>query len=135
MVYVSPRRLVRRRETPMPIRLTEARRSQTTPNGADPFGSRRCQQLAEIVAPLLPDWSVERHRDEYDQAVIVIMPDDDDDANCPTLIVHADGAVFHLDELRQDTFRELSEHATWTDLLRAVRNRLMWEIPVSPTLH
>jgi hypothetical protein len=119
----------------MSIRLTEARRSQTTKNGADPFGSQRCQQLAAIIAPLLPDWWVERHCDEFGKAAIVIMSDDDDDDNCPTLIVHADGAAFHLDELRRDTFRKLTEHATWTELLRAVRNRLMWEIPVSPTLH
>ncbi|HTB44466.1 MAG TPA: hypothetical protein VK741_12625 [Acetobacteraceae bacterium] len=118
----------------MPSRLIEARRGQTAQSGADPFGSRRCQQLAAIIAPLLPDWSVERHCDEFGKPAVVIMSDDDD-ANRPTLVVHADGAVFHLDELRQDTFRNLTEHATWTELLRAVRNRLMWEIPVSPTLH
>jgi hypothetical protein len=119
----------------MPIPPIDARRTQSTPNGADPFESRRCQQLAEIIAPLVPDWSVERHCDEFGKAAIVIMSDDDDDANCPTLIVHTDGKVFHLDELRHDTFRKLTEHATWGELLRAVRNRVMWEMPVSPTLH
>jgi hypothetical protein len=122
-------------ETPMPIRLIEARRIQSTKNGADPFGSKRCQQLAEIIALLLPDWSVERHCDEFGKAAIVIMSDDDGDANHPTLIVHADGATFHLDELRQDSFRTLAEHATWTEVLRIVRDRLMWEMPVSPTHH
>jgi hypothetical protein len=88
-----------------------------------------------MVAPLIPDWSVEFHRDELGEATIIIMPRDAEDDIYPTLIVYADSSVFHLDELRQDTFRKLSEHLTWTELVRAVRLRLSWEMPVSVTLH
>jgi hypothetical protein len=119
----------------MPIPPIEARPRQATKNTTTPVESRRYQQLATMVAPLIPDWSVEFHRDELGEWAIVIMPDDADDAVYPTLIVHTDGSVFHLDELRQDTFRKLSEHPTWTELLRAVRIRLTWEVPISATLH
>jgi len=88
-----------------------------------------------MLAPLIPAWSVELHRDEFGEAAIVIMPDDAGDAIYPTLIVHADGAVFQLDELGEDTFHKLNEHLTWTELLRAVRIRLAWETPVSTTVH
>ena len=119
----------------MPIPPIEARPRQPTKGSATPVESRRYQQLATMVAPLIPDWSVEFHRDEFGESAIVIMPDAADDAIYPTLIVHTDGSVFHLDELRQDTFRKLSEHLTWTKPLRAVRIRVTWEMPISVTLH
>jgi hypothetical protein len=88
-----------------------------------------------MIAPLTRDWSVELHRDEFGAASIVIMPDDAGDAIHPTLIVHAAGSGFHLDELGEDTFRKLGEHPTWTDLLRAVRLRLAWDMPFAATRH
>ena len=118
----------------MPIHPFEARPSQPTQRTA-PVEPRPCQQLAAMIAPLIPPWSVELHRDEFGAAAIVIMPGDADDAIYPPLIVHADGCVFHLDELGEGTFRKLSAHLTRTGLLRTVRIRLAWEMPVSATRH
>jgi hypothetical protein len=118
----------------MPTRSIEAYPSH--PTASTTLGeSRRCQQLATVIATLIPDWSVELHRDEFGEATIVIMPDDPNDAIYPTLIVSRYDSIFYLDELRQDSFRKLSDHLTWTELLRAVRIRLAWEMPVSATLH
>jgi hypothetical protein len=118
----------------MRIRPIEAHSSQSTKRTI-PGDSRQCQQLAAMIAILVPDWSVGRHFGELGESAIVIMPDDSDDAIYPTRIVHAEGSIFHLEELRQDTLHKPGEHWTWTELLRAVRIRPAWAMPVSATRH
>jgi len=105
------------------------RRTQPPISRPDPLGPSECQHLAALVAELAPDGSVELRHDVFGSPTIVILPEDLDDANGPTLFVHRDGAVFHLEELRWGTYRKVDEFATWADVLRAVRIRLVWEAP------
>ncbi len=88
-----------------------------------------------MIAAFMPDWSVELHYDEQRKATIVMMPDDVDSANFPTLIVRGEASAFHLEELLGDAYQDLGEYRSWIDVVRAVRIRLMWDMPVSMTLH
>jgi len=63
------------------------------------------------------------------------MPDDLDDAVFPTLMVRSAGSAFHLEELFGDTYCELGEYQMWSDVLRAIRIRLIWAGPPQTTLH
>src|ERR1700678_2590089 len=119
----------------MLIRQLENDRSQAPASGAATLGADQCQHLAAVVAELWPDWTVELHRDMHGKPLIVILPDDLDNDVDPTIVVRRDAAVFHLEELSGDTYRKLGEHWLWSDVLRAVRTRLIWEMPFPPTLH
>ncbi len=99
-----------------------------------PLGPEQCRHLAAVVAELAPDWSVDLHHDVLGNATIVILPDGADDANGPSLFVHREGAAFHLEELRWGAYRKLGEYPAWGDVLRAVRIRLVWEMPFPTTL-
>jgi hypothetical protein len=99
------------------------------------LGPEQCDRVAAAVVELLPDWSVELHHDELRKPMIVIQPENLDDAIGPTLIIYRDKAAFHLEELRWDTYRKLGHYRLWANVLRAVRINLIWETPFPTTLH
>jgi hypothetical protein len=119
----------------MLTRQIEDHGSRAPTNGSATLRAQQCQHLAAVVAELRPDWSVELHYDVLGKPLIVVLPDDLDDPVDSTLIVRSDDDVFHLEELCEDTYRTLGEHGLWPDVLRAVRTRLIWEMPFPPTLH
>lgn len=119
----------------MLTRQIEDRRSEAPASGSATLRAKQCQHLAAVVAELRPDWSVELHHDVLGKPMIVVMPDDLDDPVGSTLVVRSAGEVFHFEELCGDTYRKLGEHWRWPDVLRAVRTRLLWEMPFPPMLH
>jgi hypothetical protein len=119
----------------MLIRQVEDRRSQPPASRPEPLGPGQCERLAAVVAELGANWSVELHDDIAGQATLVILPEDLDAAIGPTLVIHADASVFHLEELDGEAWRKLGEHHAWADVLRAVRIRLVWKMPFLTTLH
>jgi hypothetical protein len=86
-----------------------------------------------VVAELALDWLVELHHDVLGNPTIAILPEILDDAIGPTLFVCREGSTFHLEEIRWGGYRKLDEHHAWADVLRAVRIRLIWEMPL-PTM-
>jgi hypothetical protein len=119
----------------MLVRHIEDRLSRHSSPADQPLGQEQCSQLAAVLAELVPNWSVELHHDVLRKPMIVILPENLDDAIGPTLVVYGDETVFHLEELRWDTCRKRGDYCVWTDVLRAVWLRLFWETPFAPTLH
>jgi len=119
----------------MLTRQIEGRRSQAPTNGSATLGAKQCQHLAAVVAELRPDWSVELHYDVLGRPFIIILSDDLDDPVDVTLVVRRDDTPFRLEELCGDTYRKLGDCGLWVDVLRAVRMRLIREMPFPPTLH
>ena len=119
----------------MLMRHIETRGGKPPTSCLEPLGPGRHRHVAAVVAELAPGWSVELHHDIHGKATIVILPADLDAEIGPTLIIDADEAAFHLEELNGDSCRTLGEHRVWADLLRAVRTRLVWELPLSATRH
>jgi hypothetical protein len=119
----------------MLMRQFEDNRSQAPTGGSATLRAQQCQHVAAVVAELRPDWSVELHDNPHGRTLIVILPDDLDSVVDPTIVVRGDDAVFHVEELCGDTYRKLGEHGRWGDVLRAVRRRLIWEMPFPPMLH
>ncbi len=110
------------------------RPSVPTASGPEPLGPWQCRHIAAVVAELVPDWSVELHHDIFGNLTIVILPKDLDDDNGPTLFVHREGSTYQLEELRWGGYRKLDDYREWADVLRAVRIRLIWEMPYPTTL-
>jgi hypothetical protein len=119
----------------MLIRYVEDCLSQQPMDAHEPLGLEQCNQLAATIAGLTPNWSVELHHDVLRKPMIVILPENLDDAIGPTLVVYGDEIAFHLEELRWDICRKRGDYCVWTDVLRAVWLRLFWEAPFAPTLH
>ncbi len=119
----------------MLIKQGEDRRSQPPTSRAEPLGPAHCEHLAAVVAALGPTWSVELRDDLPGPATIVVVPEDLDAAIGPTLVIHADAAAFRLEELDGAAGRKLGDHQAWVDVLRAVRIRLAWEMPLPTTRH
>ena len=118
----------------MLIRQIEDCSSQSHAFSDKPLRPDQWRHLTAAISELVPAWSVELHYDDPDNACIVIMPEGADDALGPTLLVHTEASTFHLDEMRWDRFRKLSEHRGWADVLRAVQIRVIWEMPFPKTL-
>jgi hypothetical protein len=119
----------------MSIRQPERRPSHPFTGGPEPLEPGQRLHLAGALAGLVPNWSVELHCDVLGEATIVVPPDDPDDDICPTLIVYADKSAFHLEELCGEDYRKLGVYRGWADVLRAVRIRLIWEMPIPATRH
>jgi len=119
----------------MLVRHVEDRLSRHSTPADEPLGQKQCSHLAATLAELVPDWSVELHHDVLRKPMIVILPENLDDAIGPTLVVYGDETAFHLEELRWDACRKLGDYRVWADVLRAVWVRLFWETPFAPTLH
>jgi hypothetical protein len=118
----------------MLIGLIESPRTQPHASSRPRLGPGQCGQLAAIVAELLPGCSAELHHDASGNATIVILPEHLDKARGPVLFVRSNGSMFHLEELRWGTCRKLDDYTAWADVLRAVRIRLVWEMPFPTTL-
>ena|SRR5271166_4175640 len=110
------------------------RRSQPPASSPEPLGPEECRQLGAVVAELAPDWSVELRDNVLGAATIVILPENLDAVSRPALFVHREGMAFHLEELRWGTCRKVDDYPAWSDVLRAVRIRLVWEAPFPTTL-
>ena len=119
----------------MLIRHVEDCLSQRPAPTHEPLGREQCNHLTAVVAELMPDWSVELHLDMLRKPMIVILPENLDDAIGPTLVVYGGDTAFQVKELRWDACRKLGDYRLWTDVLRAVWLRLFWEMPFAPTLH
>ena len=119
----------------MLIRHVEDCLSQQPAPAHERLGLDQCKHLTAVVTELVPDWSVEIHHDVHRKPMIVILPENLDDAIGPTLVVYGDDTAFHIEELRWDTYRKLGDYRVWTDVLRAVWLKLFWEMPSAPTLH
>lgn len=117
------------------IRSTEDQLRQLPTYSPESLTQRQYHNLAAGLAGLVLNWSVDLHYDEHGKATIIIMPDDLDDAIFPTLIVRSDASAFHIEELCGDDYRELGEYQVWSDVLRAVRIRLIWAGSPQATLH
>jgi hypothetical protein len=119
----------------MLLRTTKTSLSHHPAFSNEPLGREQCQNLLTAIADLGPDWSVELHRDELGNTAIVIQSEDLDDGAFPSLVVRSSDSAFHLEELRGDEYHKLGDYRVWADALRAVRFRMILEMPVSTMLH
>jgi len=110
-------------------RQTEDRLCLPPAGRAMSLGPRQREHIAAVVAELVPDWVVELQYDVLGRTVIVILPENAGGAIGPTLIVRVNEPTFHLEERRPNAGRTLGEYRAWDEVLRAVRIRIIWEMP------
>jgi hypothetical protein len=104
--------------------------------GSEPLGEERCKNLATAIADLRPGRSVELYDDEPGKAAVIILPDAPDDAVLfPFLAIGSRDSSFWLEELCGTACRTLGEYWEWEEVVRAVRLRMLFEMPISMMVH
>ncbi len=115
---------------------TIGRGCQSRAVGNEPLGEERCQNLLTTIAELAPGWSVEFYDDKSGKPAVIILPDDPDDAVAfPFLAIRAGESTFLLEELRGTACQTLGEYREWAEVVRAVRLRMLFDMPISTMLH
>ena len=106
---------------------------------AEPLGMSHQFYLADVVANIAPDWSVELYATGPDSGTIVVMPHDADDDIGPTYFVHLEGGALCLDQLHWDCYSSVGRFADLGGVAEALRRKLSspatLAMPRSRTLH
>jgi hypothetical protein len=80
--------------------------------------------VAEAIADVAPDWSVELQGICADEASLIMLPEAADDAIGPSFVVQKAACGFRLDQFHWDAFSEIGAFPTMNDVVHAVRARL-----------
>lgn len=104
-----------------------------------PLGNADLQLAQRVVAGTSLDWSVELHGICDDQASLIVVPQDGDDAIGPTFAITRDACGLRLDQLHWDELTEIGLFASLHDALDATVNLLgAWTgcgLPTTVTIH
>jgi hypothetical protein len=91
------------------------------------------------MAEIAPEWSVELQGICADEATLVLLPEDGDDAMGPSFMVSRETYGFRVDQVHWDVVTEIGVFASMNDVVDVLRLRLAFciglEAPASVTLH
>jgi hypothetical protein len=85
-----------------------------------PLGQADWLNLQNLVAEMAPDWSVELIGICSDEASLVIVPEDGDDALGPTFAISRETYGLRLDKLHWDELTEVGVFACLDEVVDAV---------------
>jgi hypothetical protein len=91
------------------------------------------------MADAAPDWAVELHGICADEATLVLLPEDGEDAMGPSFMISRETYGFRIDQVHWDVVTEVGVFASMADVVDILRLRLAFcdnlEAPASVTLH
>ena len=102
-----------------------------------PIGYNDLCLVADAIADVAPDWTVELSCAFPGDANIVIMPEGADDLIGPTFLVYQDRNSFHLDQFQWDILNCVGDYSCLRDAVLAVvacLTRLSAISPIHSTL-
>ena len=91
---------------------------------APPIGGADLDFVQRALADAAPSWSVELEGICADEATLVLLPEDGDDANGPSFMISQENYLFRLDQVHWDVMTELGSFASIADLIIVLRERL-----------
>jgi hypothetical protein len=97
-------------------RTEQRRRSLVT----KPIGYNELSVVADAIADVAPDWTVELSCTFPGDANIVIMPEGADDLIGPTFLVYQDRNSFHVDQFQWDILGAVGDYSCLRDAVLAV---------------
>lgn len=104
-----------------------------------PLGARDLQIVKAMLADVAPDWSVELHGICSDEATLVVLPEDGEDALGPSFAITRESYGLRLDQLHWDELTELGVHASLKGVVDAMAQVLVdwldFAPPPSVTIH
>jgi hypothetical protein len=103
------------------------------------FGDADLAYLQRAMAEIAPDWAVEMEGICAEEATLVVVPDDGDDASGPSFVVSRETYGLRVNQVHWDTVTEVGVFASLTDVITVLQVRLAFcidmAVPASVTLH
>jgi hypothetical protein len=104
-----------------------------------PLGEADLALVQRAIADIAPDWSVELEGICLDEATLVVLPDDGDDAMGPSFVVSRETYGLRVDQVHWDMVTEVGVFGSLQGVLEALRMRLAFHVAgahsASVTLH
>ena len=104
-----------------------------------PLGESERRLAQRIMAELAPDWSVELHGIYNEETILIVLPEDGDDAMGPSFVINRETFGLKLDQIHWDKLTEIGVFATLSDVLSAIGTLLGastgFSLPASITVH
>lgn len=91
------------------------------------------QVILNVIAELAPGWTAELTLEMAEDASIVLMPEDANDAIAPTLILYQNGIVYSVDQLHWDQYSTCGQYRSLPDAVFAVKALLIDFAANAPT--
>ena len=106
---------------------------------ARPLGRADLVLMRAAMAEAAPDWSVELQGICSDEATLVLLPEDGEDAMGPSLLVSRDSQGFRVDQVHWDVVTEIGIYASLLDVVDVLRLHLAFcsrfGVPALMTVH
>jgi hypothetical protein len=104
-----------------------------------PLGAADLALVQNAIDEIAPEWSVELHGICVEEATLVLLPEDGDDAMGPGFMISRETYGFRLDQVHWDVLTECGVFASLDDVVTALGVRLAFfpgmTTPASVTLH
>ena len=104
-----------------------------------PLTDAEVTSMQFVLAEIAPEWSVELQGICAEEATLILLPEDGDDANGPSFVISRETYGFRLDQVHWDTMTEVGVFASLTDVVSALRPRVAFcttmAAPAGVTLH
>ncbi len=104
-----------------------------------PLGDADLGYMQRAVAEIAPDWTVELEGICTEEATLVVVPEDGDDATGPSFVVSRETYGLRVNQVHWDALTEVGVYASLSDVVSALQVRLAFCIdmvaPTSITLH
>jgi uncharacterized protein (DUF58 family) len=104
-----------------------------------PLSAADAAMVKRVVAEIAPEWSVELHGFCADEATLVLVPEDGDDAKGPSFLISRDPGGIKLDQIRWDELTEVGIFPSLQEAVLALAPRLSSsngvEMHTSATVH
>ena len=107
--------------------------------GVRPISLADLAFMEQAMMEIAPDLSVELHGVCADEAFMIVLPDDGDDAKGPSFMISRETFGFRLDQVHWDALNEVGVFASLNDVVNVLGVRLAvfpdWASPDSVTVH
>ncbi len=104
-----------------------------------PLGQTELAFLQRAMADIAPDWAVALEGTSAEEATLVVVPEDGDDATGPSFVVSRETYGLRVDQVHWDTLTEVGVYAALADVVTALQVRLAFcidtTVPASITIH
>jgi hypothetical protein len=116
--------------------------SQVSPTVAvqpAPLNNRDLRIVQAILADVAPEWSVELHGICAEDASLIVLPEDGEDAMGPSFAITRESCGLRLDQIHWDELTEIGIFASLSELTDAMAGILGeftdLRVPASVTIH
>lgn len=104
-----------------------------------PLGEFERRLAQQVLAEMAPDWSVELHGIYNEETILIVLPEDGDDAMGPSFVINQQTFGLKLDQIHWDKLTEVGVFASLSDVLSAIGTLLGastgFTLPAPVTVH